>query len=71
MSARDAARHRDGAETVSPSDIDPADKLAEQLRDEFAWRYREDAIFRRNYNAFLRSLGVNVVPDDEDHITRH
>lgn len=73
MSAGDAARRHDGAETVmNPSDIDPADKLAEQIRDEFAWRYARDPQFRKNYNSFLRSLGVPVMPDDEtDTTTRH
>jgi hypothetical protein len=54
--------------------------IAAELNDEFVQRYAEDAMFRREFNAYLRTLGVNVVPDTpprtlaqlgEDYPTRH
>ena len=44
---------------------------AQELNEEFRARYREDAQFRRNFNDYLRGLGVAVMPEHGEDNTRH
>jgi hypothetical protein len=37
--------------------------IAEELNDEFKQRYAEDQDFRKRFDAYLRKLGIPVMPD--------
>jgi hypothetical protein len=54
--------------------------IAAQLNAEFVQLYAEDETFRRQFNSYLRGLGVPVMPDEpqrtlaqlgEGYVTRH
>jgi hypothetical protein len=38
--------------------------FAQEWNDQFVKTYREDPQFRAEFNAYLKTLGVNVVPDE-------
>ena len=38
--------------------------FAQEMNDQFVRTYREDPQFRAEFNSYLRTLGVNVVPDE-------